>query len=322
MKKYIILTAVAVMAAFACSKAEPQADEPTTTLTFCFNIADKPSLEGNTRAVKEGWTDGDIIYVVLDKVIPESSQDLLILQYSSGDWNVIQQPFNTSTSATGTLDALYYANPNPTMVLDHSSTFYFDDRVNTPEHFGSYMYLLANDVPYSVSDGKLTADLNLSFDNSGSNYTKKYFYLQFRIEGMDDGWWISITGSAQKSHFFVVPKYFEDWGDSRKHKFGYETPISSSSQTWLQPYYSVPLDAKRDDGHYKYVRYLKNGQVGTNLEFELSKSGVGTFYKKFNKQATGNEAISFKGPVPPEGKTLAEMEVGESTDNGWKKTYN
>jgi len=324
MKKYIILTAVAVMAAFACSKVEPQADEPATTLTYCFNIAEKPSLDGATRAVKEGWTNGDIVYVVIDDRIPESSQDLLILQYSSGDWNVIQQPFNTPTSATGTLDALYYENPNPTMVLDHSSTFYFDDRVNTPEHFGSYMYLLANDVPYSVSDGKLTADLNLSFDNSKSNSTtRKYFYyLQFRIEGMDDGWWISIVGDAQNSHYFVIPKYFEDWGDNKKHKFGFETPISSSSQTWLQPYYSVPLDAKRDDGHYKYVRYYVASGIATKLEFELSKSGVGTFYKKFYKSASGNEAISFTGPVPPEGKTLAEMEVGESTDNGWKKTYN
>lgn len=173
MKKYIILIAVAVMAAFACSKVEPKAEESATTLTYCFNIADKPSLEGDTRAVKEGWADGDIVYVVLDKVIPESSEDLLILKYSSGDWQVIQQPSIAPTNATGTLDALYYANPNPTMVLDHSTTFYFEDRVNTPDHFGSYMYLLANDVPYSVSDGKLTADLNLSFDNSKSNSTTR-----------------------------------------------------------------------------------------------------------------------------------------------------
>ena len=309
MKKYIILTTVAVIAAFACSKVEPLTEEPViteepatpvepaTTLTYYFNVAEKPSLGGTTKAIKHDWEEGDLIYVVFDKVCPTQEADLLILKYSSGDWKVIQQPFNTPTSASGTLDALYLENPNPPIVAG-SNNLDFENTSGNPLNCASYMYLVHNDVPYTISNGQLSADLNLSFD-SNSNYC----YVRFRIGGLDDGWKIQISG---ETHRFAVLQYGQVWGDGRKFKFMFR---SLSSTYWYS------LGEKHEDGYYKYVRFKRNNSIG----FTLSKDGVGAFIKTFTNNVTDNEAVYFTGPVPPEGKTLAEMSYGETTSNGWRK---
>lgn len=294
MKNYLILTIVAVMAAFACNKVEPQAEEPTA-FTYNFTIADKPSFDGQTRAVKTGWENGDKIYVVFDDQAPTALTDFLILEYSESkdSWNVIQQPSasNQPKEEGGMLDALYYANPNPTPNAS-SSVFNFNNSTTTDGHF---LFTYANDASYSISESSLEASLNLVFPGNDWSY-----FVQICVTGFDPSWRFTVTNGSTSFR-----KVSPIW---KAGSFDYQ------QRTYASIGNADPLSM---DGTNGYVYSIVQSSRGAEQTFGVkkgSKDSSSHYTKTFTKKIEGPSAIKFSAPSE-------DVDVDATTTNGWTRTY-
>lgn len=111
MKKVFMITMALVMAVgfTSCTQDDVVANEQTT---FNFIVADKPSLEGDSRATtfKSAWAVGDQIMVMFHNngwKITENQQ--LILKYTSTGWTVVNTPDATGwDNETGKFYAVHY----------------------------------------------------------------------------------------------------------------------------------------------------------------------------------------------------------------------
>lgn len=93
--KKIFLTAMAATVLFAgCNRS---ADAPETKeFNIVFSVADKASYNADTKAVKQGWADGDQILLVFELdhnewLDPENNANTLILEYDGSKWDVINE---------------------------------------------------------------------------------------------------------------------------------------------------------------------------------------------------------------------------------------
>jgi len=93
--KKILLTAMAATVLFAgCNRS---ADAPETKeFNIVFSVADKASYNADTKAVKQGWADGDQILLVFELnhnewLDPENNANTLILEYDGSKWDVISE---------------------------------------------------------------------------------------------------------------------------------------------------------------------------------------------------------------------------------------
>ncbi len=292
MKKYLILTVMSVMTAFACNKVEPQAEEPTS-FTYNFTIGDKPSFDGQTRAVKTSWENGDKIYVVFDDQMPSSLTDFLILEYSNGSWNAIQQPSasNQPKEEGGTLDALYYANPNPTPEAS-GSVFNFNNSTTTDGHF---LFTYANNALYSISESSLEASLNLVFPGNNWNY-----FVQICVTGFDPSWRFTVTNGS--TSFRRVSPIWKDGS------FDYQ------ARTYPTIANANPLSM---DGTNGYVYSIVGSNRGDDQAFGVKKGEMdsSSHYKKtFTKKIEGPAAIRFAAPSE-------DVVLNATTTNGWTRIY-
>ena len=294
MKKCLMIIAAVVLAAVACSKVDPQAEEPAA-ITYNFTIADKPLLDPATKSVKTGWEDGDKIYVVFDNQVPTALTDFLILQYASGSWNVIQQPSanNQPKEEGGTLDALYYANPDPNYYS--ASVSVFDSR----ESYGKYMWLVVNNVDYSNDQGKISSSFSLSFCDS-----LLYKVLQICVTGLSGDWSIGIKNENDSYKTIAIwhPKF-----DARGF-FSYNVVIQNNineSSCFLN---------EQSDGHYLYCYPFFNSTNDLKtFKFVLKNATYGTYTKTFKRTealTNKNAAITFQGP---------KFDTDGIVINGWTK---
>ena len=81
MKKIIILAAAVLSALFILSCQKDNAPVEASALKFNFTVSDPPA---GTRAVKQGWEDGDVINIWFDTNI--SKEPDMYLVYQDGSW--------------------------------------------------------------------------------------------------------------------------------------------------------------------------------------------------------------------------------------------
>ena len=295
MKKFIII-AMAALAALSCSKEESvEVKVENTPLRYAFNVAEKPSFDADTKAAKTGWEDGDKIYIILDDVVPmdtENLNDFLILKYvaSDNEWVVANESTTTVSPKTegGSLDAFYYENPDPKCAYSGSypdpghEQFLFCPDVDDS---GKYFYLVGNDIPYTVVDGSVEANVKMDFEPN-----KVRTYVQFRITDIE-GDWLFNAGATEGDYTILTsaPRWVHI-----NNGFGSYSPGGG--------YYSM---RKCDDGYYIYVTtYLNEEGVTINLI-----NNGNTYTKTFPKKISGKSAaITFKGP---------QLDEDGIPTNGW-----
>ena len=292
MKKLVFIALVA-FALFSCNKEEViivENEAQPQQLKYVFNVADKPSFDADTRAVKESWVEGDKIYIVYDDVRPTQQGDFTILEYTSGEWTVKQESSTTLKEEGGKFDALYYENPSPTILYDLNGTFF--DRNNIGA--GKYMYLYANNIPYTYTakDGKVEFSLSLDFP-----VVDERTYVQFRITGLGENerWYFSLKDSQHGNNVFEMLNPV--WHGTH-HIFADDGLLyNDAHEVWM---------GERADGYYQY---LSVGQKAEAITITLLNSTGESFYKTFPKRISGKcAAITFKGP----------NDTGNPT-NGWTK---
>ena len=295
--KKILFVVLAAFALFSCNKAEEIITVENGPLAFkyVFNIAEKPSFDADTKAVKSSWSEGDKIYIVFDDVRPTALADFMILEYDGTEWTISQEGSNTPKEEGGTLDALYYENQEPANTNSAANEFRFD---YLPEA-GKYMYLNGNNIPYTVEDGTMATSLSLDFEKNLHRT-----YVQLRVKDLPEselGWGLlaydtehSVDIPSENDYCLFLPV----WQDLNK-KFTYHSVDF--------PQYKRLSMSKRDDGYYIY---LSAYQEAEDITFSLVNFDTGEIYQKtFAKKISGKcAAISFSGP-----NDLA------NPTNGWKR---
>lgn len=192
MKKTLLIAAIAAMV-LGCGKEklENQAlsqDDEQVSLTLDFTIDNGTSPD--TRAVKTDWANNDKIYILFDKEVTfgaDNPPQYLVIKYSTNSWVAdtwspgLKKKIANKTS--GTLTALYVPNDKVggTVSIEHSTSqiYLVSSKDRSGKTFKSYA-LVAENKPYRVSNGVLTARLTLETP-SGSGW------MQFTISKDRDG---------------------------------------------------------------------------------------------------------------------------------------
>ena len=166
MKKITLLAifGVTLMALSACNKEEVSASK---TLKLDLNI----KHSSDTKAVKKGWESGDNIYVFFGNPQDHPTPAYLTLTYNGSSWSgVWTEGLEAEIAATesGTLCAVYTPGKISKITYDEYWKQYNFSGI------APGWYLECNNVSYSVSEGVLTATLNMTCPSD---------FVQFYLEG-------------------------------------------------------------------------------------------------------------------------------------------
>ena len=275
----IMASAFAALAFVSCNKEEAKT---TQELTYKFTIGEKPGYGVDSRAVKTGWEEGDKIYIVFDDNTPVALSDFMIIQYQSGNWNVVQQPAH-APSASGTLDALFYNGPTTNMNFP-SGKAEFRDAVNLP-------LILTENRSYTVSGNVVSGTIDMYVPGES---------VQICVTGLPDSEWkIAFDADFLDKYAFLYR------GDS----FG----IYSRNRD----YNTFATLSNVGGAYYLHPLVIGSGVFGIarDYHFRLYSSGYGAWKKSFaGKTINEKDAIKFSGPSGITGSEAAGTVV-----NGWTK---
>ena len=163
----MIILGMGLMALSACNKEEVPASK---TLKLNLNIIH----DSDTKAVKTDWESGDKIYVFFGKPADHPIPAYLTLTYDGSDWTeawTAGLEAEIAATESGTLCAVYAPGKLGTISYDDYWKWY--DFIGSDPGW----YLRCGYVNYSVSEGVLTATLNMQRDSG---------YVQFYLEGEAD----------------------------------------------------------------------------------------------------------------------------------------
>jgi len=190
-KLYLLISAAAVIAAAAsCSKTDIQQPETAQSVKINVSVGD---FSPETKALKSGWENGDVINVYLDDVLAHTPD--FTLTYDGAKWvaSELGSDAVSRLKTSGTLKGFWESSNSAVSTWNKrqsGSTYYFLDfpnksnaattGVQTPvvAHFYS--------IPYTYSAGTLTANLDTW-----------YFTTDFQlvVTGLPTGTYSLYTGS-------------------------------------------------------------------------------------------------------------------------------
>ena len=174
----IFLGCLALLMA-GCNKVETvevPAEEPTVESPSHLIVDISVNNLGDTRTVKSGWLGLDKVYVVFDHYFTDdetatSSETAyyMTLTFDGSSWNATFSDPALETyllsRTSGALAAAYCSDFVPQFSFYRGSTSRGNAALQAANYTGFYgFYLFANNVPYTVTDGKLTATLEMSVD--------------------------------------------------------------------------------------------------------------------------------------------------------------
>ena len=299
MKKTFILFGCAALLMAGCSKVEtvvgpveePAAQESAKHLDVDFTV----NYGEGTRAVKTGWVAGDKIYVVFDVTFLKDSGYYMTLIYNGSSWlGEFSDPAledDLVAKETGKLGAAY-------LVADADPVFEYD---NTTEAYVRYLrmtnsdqlkgfFLAETEVSYEVSQGKLTAELNMTLRAENT--------LHFYLEGIakeDVGRYTLYCSKLESTHFDAFTYLYLDfpnfhseggpWMDYTQGGFGKAIP-GSSYATGVE--FVALLEQACVKKDVEYVFYVVDNKGTTD---NTSDDTIYSLTKTVNFE--GKEAIAF-----------------------------
>ena len=173
MKTKIFFSLFVVLALFACSNDDIQetssSDPQPSAITFDLTpIHPDEGASDITRAVKQGWVDGDVIFVFFNNI---AAPKYLKMCYDGSKWTTTQMNGNTegtlglSNGATGTMRAIYLPFGCGATVSKSGDSFVFDKTY--------YTFYLTATLAYKVEGNKVSGAFNMTIPAD---------YVQFYVE--------------------------------------------------------------------------------------------------------------------------------------------
>lgn len=186
MKKFILFMGCLTLLVAGCNKEQNIEDlTPETPRHLKFDIS--VNYGDDTRAVKTEWESGDKIYVAFDHFFTNEAQTTvyyMTMTYGDGNWDC---SFSNSAleeylleQSGGKLTALYLPFGNPRFTYSSGSNGEIRFNLSRPDspttEVKSSYYSSCSNIAYSVTDGVLSATLNMRIQ----------YFVQFFIEGVPE----------------------------------------------------------------------------------------------------------------------------------------
>lgn len=293
MKKVFIVLGIAVATLMACTKETPvQENSVIDASNLCFNIDVTRVDELETKAVKVGWTDGDVVYVFFE----DNSSNYVKMTYNAGTGKWTYSDKDDGTSYTGLdlaasgkkLTAVYL--PFNTDAPTYNSGWTFEDRYT--------YYLTSGAVGYTVTVGTpstLSATLEM---------TAPAGFIQFFLP---DAGAVSTYGSiSQFGRYALMEASFTP---TTCGKIIGGTDITPKQTSPGYPMWANPVDG---EGYYFYgiLDPAKRGNPQT-YNFSLVQN------HRDYKYAVGTQKKTFSGKtLGGSGKTAVRFASGTTSGNG------
>lgn len=182
MKRFLILLLLCAAAFASCQKeAGNDPADGEFVLADGIRLRLDPIHQDETKAIKTGWEDGDVILVFFSSV---ASPKYLKMSYSSSknEWSYVEMngasaspgAIQLEDGASGHLCAVYLPFGRNITVEDVGGDFHFVDNTNNY----LYTYYLSSINSYTISSKKLTATLKMKVPNN---------FVQFYIPDTNAG---------------------------------------------------------------------------------------------------------------------------------------
>ena len=303
MKKiFYLLAAAATLLAASCNKIETTEQKITPDAIQLnikvANLTDTP----DTKAAKTGWGSGDKINIWFDdwnyNTPVENHIPDMVITYDGSVWKVSSQVSGLSArlKANGKLTALFEGyNDLSKYTYNYDRGEWFHPAIVKPEIanysevYNSPMVAYAEGLPYSYSDGTITANLDnwnfytmfkvlLKNDNSKLIHSADKYYLQ--VKNITTGEYAGAKGA-----FVVMPhSNYPTISDGSSNYYGFAAGVQEADGI---AFYYTELSASSADIQFT----LYNGQdatiatftaTGKTVECDGTKcTGVAINYSKF-----------------------------------------
>ncbi|MBP3203283.1 MAG: hypothetical protein J6M31_06755 [Bacteroidales bacterium] len=169
MKKYFVWAFIVLASLVSCGKEVPGKPDETGEAVV-FNLEAVHPDGADTKAVKTGWDNGDVIFVFFNKA---AAPNYLKMTYDGSSWTSSEYAGATATPGTlglkngdtGTMRAVYLPFGGEETVSADGTSFVFG---NT-----DYTYYLTATLPYTVEDNKVSGAFDMAIPEG---------YVQFFVE--------------------------------------------------------------------------------------------------------------------------------------------
>ena len=182
--KKIFAILCATLALFACSKEQPVAVDENVSVPMVFNFTvNHPHEAQPTKALKNGWEEGDVIYVFFNTI----SGGYLRMRYNGSSWftspegNLSANLFEGISDSNKRMTAVYI--PHENVMVDYDDVeelFTFTDKLGQPIY--TY-YMIAESVPYTVT---FRTPLPAATVKGTLDMTKPNLFVQFFVPGISE----------------------------------------------------------------------------------------------------------------------------------------
>ena len=306
-KAFFFLACIALLSA-GCNKVMPEED-PAEDLPRHLTVDIQVSVGSDTRAVKTEWRTGDKVYVVFDAICKLKKACFLTLTYTGTSWigefsdPALEAYLLDPANSAGNLGAIYLSD-------DLRPIFYYfatDEGASPMMH---YMSLANKDSfkgffmrsgwqePYTVVDGKLTAEINL-FPESET--------VHFFIPGISSEKAGNYTLSCTNLHPFIFDFFYFWYTDPSDLNGPYTENFAGSS--------GAPVRAWYYDGGGAFFGKVSGTMLDQETEYVITVTdNNGTpddvsddVYYTLAKTATLHRRDAIRLP--------------SLSDQGWVKTY-
>ena len=283
MKKYLILMLAAVAALVSCveNTLVPENEEKTPVT---FNLSAR--YPGDTKAVKTGWENGDVIFVFFSGI----AENYLKMSYADGSWTAtemtgrVEGPIGLTDGQTGTMRAIFLPFGNDAMPYwDSNEPGCFRFNKQCPYYF------MTDTRSFKVVGNTVTGIFNMEiFDDDDTHY------VQFFIEDADahenglsvqtdainvmmlssisaDGT-ITLNGSYAGE---PIPGYVYGTGSAKGYLFSgtinqnYNFKITGDSQYSGTHNFGGYYFAKTDDGGNRADYFITGKTLTSQMAFKL-----------------------------------------------------
>ena len=256
MKKIFLAAMTLVMAVFASCSNDDAPLEGIGDFKVNFTVADKAGFDGDTRAVKTGWENGDEILIAIQSEAgwtKDDSFNCFKLKYNGSTWTTD----NTGFDATLITDGYYYiAVYHPGTITLGGSANGVDTQYLSGYNGGEYLYDV-NSTYTETADGIDLGEIELVRYSQNFQISIK----DLASAGKADGTWklyIKDTegNKAHNMYYYAAGKAF----------------LRNTGFATFQTDYSTGINYKGD-----VVFYFSNaGSDETSLKFELT-DGTDTY---------------------------------------------
>lgn len=299
MKKILLFLGCLSLLAAGCNKVQPVEVPEEEVPELKFNIT--VTRDDDTRAVKRGWEVGDKIYIAFDI----SFQDKVgSIQTGHGyismafNGNRFDTPVASNStfmkallaSSSGKLAAVYLSDGRtPQFAFEDRSPVKFLNMTNN-DRLGGF-FLLAHEVPYTIENNTLTADIHLQLYSSESDAPVHFFLPGISASKAQN---YSLRCTRLRPDHFTRFTYLD--------MSQYSSPSAGPWATDILGSFGERIYGSYYSGGLEYVGYIDRDYLGASTDYYIvvvddkgtpdnASDDVGYGMVKSNVALDGKEAI-------------------------------